>query len=623
MLAAVLMPLVQFASTVAFAQVPEGISPTSAGGGLTTGATPTSAADASGLIATPDVAWRALLPLVILGVGAVLLLTITALLHKRKLTGGFYAGWTIAVASLAMLAVVPLWARVQGWDHIFWWDLDTGTVGPFSTMGTTCTTVGSGCGTVGVDGFSLTLTLLIGASVIITALLASNYLRREGLDGPEFYVLLLLSAAGGVVMAMANDLIVLFLGLETLSIAVYVLAAIHLKRARSQEAGMKYFVMGAFSSAFFLYGIAMIYGATGTTNLVTIKDLLATQVFAPIASPVGGLSDVTLNSPLLLLGLALLLIGLGFKVAAVPFHFWSPDVYDGSPTPVVVYMASGIKAAGFAALVRVFVLTFGTYVNDWRPAVAVIAALSMIVGSILAVVQSNVKRTLAYSSINHAGFILMALAASSPEGVTAIVFYLIAYTFMVAGSFAIVTLVARRGDGRTDLADYRGLAQANPVLAITFAILLFAQAGVPFTSGFVAKLYTIIASIAADSLWLAIIAMVSSVLAAYLYLRIITMMYMSGNAEDGAISPADRVDKVHVPFAATVALAACLAVTVGAGVFPGPVTDFATQSTPALVQLDEPATVADPGAGAGQLQPTPGGAPTGAAGSGPGSTPGS
>jgi len=604
MLATVVGHLTSFAT---LAQTP----PVSVDGGLSGGAVPISAPDVSTVVATPDVAWRALLPIIILGVGAVLLLTITSLMHKRKLPAGFSAGWTIAVASLAMVAVVPLWARVQGWDHIFWWDLDTGTTGAFSTMGTTCTAIGSSCGTIGIDGFSLTLTLLIGAAVILTALLAAGYLHREGLDGPELYVLLLLSALGGVVMATANDLIVLFLGLETLSIAVYVLAAMHLKRVQSQEAGMKYFVMGAFSSAFFLYGIAMIYGATGTTNLVTIKDLLATQVFAPVSSPVEALSDVTLNSPLLLLGLGLLLIGLGFKVAAVPFHFWSPDVYDGAPTPVVAFMASAVKAAGFAALVRVFFLTFGTYANDWRPIVAVLAALSMIVGSILAIVQTNVKRTLAYSSINHAGFILMALAASSPEGVTAIVFYLIAYTFMVAGSFGVVTLVARRGDGRTDLDDYKGLSAANPVLAITFTVFLLAQAGVPFTSGFVAKLYTVIASIAADAVWLAIIAMVSSVVAAYLYLRIIVAMYMSGSVEDGTLPVPDKSARIRVPLAAGVALGVCLLVTIGAGIFPGPVTDFATESTPALVKLDE-SPAALPGVDVGQLPEVPPAATPGA-----------
>jgi NADH-quinone oxidoreductase subunit N len=258
-------------------------------------------------------------------------------------------------------------------------------------------------------------------------------------------------------------------------------------------------------------------------------------------------------------------------------------------------MASAVKAAGFAALVRVFALTFGTYASDWRPIVAVLAALSMVAGSLLAIVQTNVKRTLAYSSINHAGFILMALAASSPEGTSAIVFYLIAYTFMVAGSFAVVTLVSRQGDRRVDLDDYKGLSAANPLLAITFTIFLLAQAGVPFTSGFVAKLYTVIASIAAEATWLAIIAMVSSVVAAYLYLRIIVMMYMSGDTEDGTMPAPAKSDRIRIPFATGVALLVCVVVTLGAGIFPGPVTDVAGESTPALVRLDEAPVAQDSG----------------------------
>jgi NADH:ubiquinone oxidoreductase subunit 5 (subunit L)/multisubunit Na+/H+ antiporter MnhA subunit len=302
-------------------------------------------------------------------------------------------------------------------------------------------------------------------------------------------------------------------------------------------------------------------------RLVNIKNLLAGSCAAhPVRTFRRGWNpNVTLSSPLLLLGLGLMLVGLGFKVAAVPFHFWSADVFDGSRCRVVAFMGSGVKAAGFAALVRVFSIGFETYTTQWRPAIYALAVLSMVVGSALAIVQTNVKRTLAYSSISHAGFILMALASSSAEGDRAILFYLVTYTFMVAGSFGVVSIVARRGDGRTSLDDYKGLSKSNPGLAIVFTLFLLAQAGVPFTSGFVAKLYTIIAAIAADATWLAIIAMLSSVIAAFLYLRIIVSMYMSGDTEDGTVHT--TLAKNRVPAGAR-PRAASLVVTLASGSCP-------------------------------------------------------
>ncbi len=544
---------------------------------------------ATNALVTPDVSWRALLPLIIIGVGALLMLTVTSLARKKP-AHGTYAFVTVVIALAALAATIPLWARVQGWDHLFWWNLDTSVTGPFSTVGSVCGTAGPQCGAVGIDGFSLGITMLICVAIALGAMLASDYLRREGLDGPELYVLLLLSGGGGIVMAMANDLIVLFLGLETLSIAVYVLAAFHRKRIQSQESGLKYFVLGGFSSAFFLYGIAMVYGATASTNLVNIKNLLAGAIPAPIAAQEVGPfspSDFHLNSPLLLLGMGLMIVGLGFKVAAVPFHFWSPDVYQGAPTPVTAFMASGVKAAGFAAFVRVFNVGFQTYASDWRTAIAALAALSMVFGSLLAIVQTNVKRTLAYSSISHAGFILMAMAAASSEGNEAVLFYLITYTFMVVGSFGVVTLVAQKGDNATTLDDFRGLGQSNPILAFLLTVFLLAQAGVPFTSGFVAKLYTIIASISAQATWLAIVAMVSSVVAAFLYLRIIVSMYMSGDTEDGATrEPA--TPKIRIPAMAGIGLAICLFVTLWAGLFPGALTDFSHAGQPVLVNMGAP-----------------------------------
>jgi NADH-quinone oxidoreductase subunit N len=434
---------------------------------------------------------------------------------------------------------------------------------------------------VGIDGFSIFVTIVICSGVILGALLADGYLRRERLEGPEFYVLMLLSATGGVIMAMANDLIVLFLGLETLSIAVYVLSAMHLRRAQSQEGGLKYFILGAFSSAFFLYGIALIYGATGSTNLITIKSFMA--------------ENIPIENGLLLLGLALLLVGFGFKIAAMPFHSWSPDAYDGAPTPAVVYMAAAVKAAAFAGIVRVFMLTFENYSADWRPLVYGLAVLSMVGGALVAIVQSNVKRMMAYSSISHAGFILVAVEAASERGVQAVLFYLAAYTFMIAGTFAVISVVGRTGDGRHQLSDYRGLAHANPVLALVLTVFLLAQAGVPFTSGFFAKFYVIIAAVDEGSWVLALIAMVSAVIAAFLYLRLVVSMYMATpeGAEEEVPEPL-RAHPIRVSVGAWLGIAVCLAVTLVVGIVPDTVLDPAEKGTPALVQVAEAGPPAAP-----------------------------
>lgn len=514
-----------------------------------------------GTVSIPNIEWSAVLPLLILGVGAALLLTFTSL-ARRKPGNGVYAVYTVLVATAAMATSIPLWGRVQGWSSVGMWDIDP-PHGPFSAM----------AGAIGVDGFSIFLTLLICAAVILAALLSDDYLRREGIDGPEYYVLMLLSAFGGVTMAMANDLIVVFVGLETLSIAVYVLAAYHLKRVQSQEAGFKYFILGGFSSAFFLYGVAMIYGATGSTNLVEIKDFLA--------------STLPLNNGLLLVGLGMMLVGLGFKVAAVPFHSWSPDVYDGSPSPVAAFMASGVKAAGFAALLRVFVTGFGQYASDWQPVIYVLAALSMVVGAVVGLTQTNVKRALAYSSINHAGFMLMALQTASPRGVSAVLFYLATYTFMVAGSFGIATLAGRAGDAKHDLADYKGFSRTNPLLAGIFVVFLLGQSGFPLTSGFVAKFTTVAASVDAGSWPLATIGMLSAAASALIYLRIIVAMYMAESDEE-ADQPAPKSLRIKVPFAAGLALAACVIATIGFGVLPNGLSRVADESTPALVQTAAP-----------------------------------
>jgi NADH-quinone oxidoreductase subunit N len=493
-------------------------------------------------IDTPTVDWWALGPMLALVVGALLLMLLTSFVRSHLFPGA-YALVTCAAALTAVGLSVPLWKRVQDADR-----------GPFTALD----------GALGVDGFSVFATVVLAAGVVLAALLIDGYLRREGLDGVEGYVLLLLSASGGVVMAQANDLIVLFLGLEVLSIAVYVLAALHLRRVTSQEAGLKYFILGGFASAFLLYGIALIYGGTGTTNLTRISALFSTSVLE--------------NDGLVLAGLALVLVGLGFKVSAVPFHFWTPDVYQGAPTPMVAWMASGVKVAGFAGLIRVFVLSFQAYSVDWQPLVYGLAVATLLVGAVLAVVQTNVKRMLAYSSISHAGYVLVGVQAATDAGVEAALFYLAAYTFMVAGTFGVVTLVGRKDDARHSLDDYKGLGRERPLLALALTLFLFAQAGVPLTSGFFAKFYVITAAVDAGSTGLAIVAMIAAVIAAFLYLRIIVAMYMGDEEPADDAAPA-----VVVPVGAGIALALCVVVTIGVGVWPGAISNWAQDAIPVLV----------------------------------------
>ena len=493
-------------------------------------------------IARPEVAWVAVGPVLVLVGGALLMMIVGALARRRPLEGS-YALFTVVVSACAMAAAVPLWERVQDDDR-----------GPFTAL----------AGAIGVDGFSVFVTVLLCAGVVLAALLGNDYLREEGLErSGEPYVLLLLSASGGVMMASANDLIVLFLGLEILSIAVYVLAAMHLRRIKSQEAGVKYFVLGAFASAFLLYGIALVYGGTGTTNLVRIVDLFSQAALR--------------DNGLVLAGLGLLLVGFGFKIAAVPFHFWTPDVYEGSPTPMVAWMASGVKVAAFAGMLRVFVAGFGAYRVDWQPIVAAVTVVTLVVGSVLAIVQNDVKRMMAYSSISHAGFILLGVQAASDRGTAGALFYLAAYTFMIAGTFGVVTVLTRPGDTGHALDDYRGLSRRRPGLALVFTLFLLAQAGVPLTSGFFAKFEVIAAAVDAGSTWLAAVAMLAAVVAAFVYLRIIVTMYMT--------EPDEVATVPRVRFAAGLALAFAVLVTLVAGVWPDSIADVARDAVPSLVAI--------------------------------------
>ncbi len=485
----------------------------------------------------PKIDWFALSPPLILLGGGLVLMVASALTYGKWAKGAF-AFATATIAGAAGTMAIILWNKVNDG-------------GPRNLAK----------GALALDGFSLFVTLLICAAVLLTALFLDDYLRREGLDGVELYALMLMSAVGGVIMAMATDMVVLFLGLEILSIALYVMAASHLKRIDSQESGIKYFVLGGFSSAFMLYGIALIYGATGSTNYRKIAAFLST--------------NVVLENGLLMAGMALLLVGFAFKIAAAPFHSWTPDVYQGAPSPVTGFMASAAKAAAFAGMLRVFVITFATHVRDWRPAVLVLTILTLVVGSFLAVVQTNVKRMLAYSSVSHAGFMLIGLHAASPTGTSGTLFYLFTYAIVVLGSFGCVTLIGRTGDADHRLSAYRGLAKERPVLGLVFAIFLLAQAGTPLTSGFIAKLSVIRAAAENHSYTLAVTAMLCAVVSAFLYLRIVVSMFMS-DAEAGD----DSREKIRVPLSASVGLAAALGFTILAGVLPGWLLDLARHALP-------------------------------------------
>lgn len=486
-------------------------------------------------IATPEVLWWALLPLLFFSVSAVTLLTVASL--KRQMPDCWAPAWTVAAALATLVSLVPLWQKVM--DE-----------GPRSFLG----------GAVGIDGASLFITGILAVTVLATALLAHPYLKRQDLPGLEFYVLLLLSAAGGVVMASANDLIVLFLGIEVLSIAVYVLAAYHLRRIESQEAALKYFILGAFASAFLLYGIALVYGAVGSTNLSDINAWLA--------------QNILVEDGLLLAGLAMLLVGLGFKVAAAPFHAWTPDVYQGAPSPVVAWMAAGVKAAGFAALLRVFVTTFGSFSADWRPAMAVLAGASVLVGSLGAALQTDIKRLLAYSSVAHAGFLLIGIEAATVRGTSAVFSYLAIYALLAIGSFAVVTLMGGSGDQDHELEAYHGLGARQPWLAGAFTVLLLAQAGVPLTAGFVAKFGVIAAAADVGSWWLASVAMLATAVAAFAYLRVVVAMYLNEPATDETIG----VDRTTFWVISVVA-----ALVVLLGLMPSILLDVARQAVPVLV----------------------------------------
>ncbi|MQC26414.1 MAG: NADH-quinone oxidoreductase subunit N [Chloroflexi bacterium] len=375
-------------------------------------------------------------------------------------------------------------------------------------------------GMFAADGFSAFITLLLVLSGLLAIALSSDYLKRMSLNRPEYYVLMLFSITGMMLMASAADLIVVFLALELLSIPLYVLAAFAQPEPRSEEAGLKYFLLGAFASGFLLFGIALVYGATATTSL--------TGIF--IAAQSG------LEQPLyLLIGAALILVGLAFKVAAVPFHMWTPDVYEGSPTSVTAFMAAGAKIGGFAALIRIFIVALPSISEQIVPVLWALTALTLIGGNLLAIAQNNVKRMLAYSSISHAGFLLMALVVYGQDAarfdvVASALFYLLAFIITSSGSWGVVIALEKQAGKGLEFSDYAGLGRTQPVLALAMAVFMLSFTGVPPTLGFAGKFYLFRAVLEGEYVGLAILGMLASLISAYYYLRLIVVMYMqTGN----------------------------------------------------------------------------------------------
>ena len=363
-------------------------------------------------------------------------------------------------------------------------------------------------GTVAADDFALAFQMILLIVAGLSILLSERYIQQKGINYGEYYALMLFSTSGAMLMATSRELITIFIGLEVLSIALYVLSGFARTEARSEESAMKYFLLGAFSSGFFLYGIALVYGGAGTTRL----DHLA---LLPVA---------TLLSPYSVAGFALLIVGLGFKAAIVPFHSWTPDVYEGAPTSVTAFMSAGAKAGAFAALIRVAIvlLPLSAVFHDVFWALAV---LTMVVGNVVAIVQTNIKRMLAYSSIAHAGYILVGLLAQNAYGHAGILFYILAYTFMNLGAFGVLILLARRGQELNNVEDLQGLAQTQPWAAALMGLFMFSLAGIPPTAGFMGKFYVFIGAVQAHQYSLAVIGLIASVIGAAYYLRIVYTMY--------------------------------------------------------------------------------------------------
>ena len=535
----------------------------------------------------PQFAWAAISPeLVLFGVGVLALLLETA--GEKRLQVSFLAAAAIiaaaafaglrndepvlagmvALGAVAMLALTAIWRDrprmlsailtalgfagalgATAWQWTVYAGDAIALVGStsFSVVGTTSVISDM----VAVDGVALFSRFTICLAGLITIPLGYSYANDRRMHRGEYYPLLLFAATGMTLLASSADLIMVFISIEILSLALYILTAFARRDGNSQEAAFKYFILGAFSSALLLYGIAITYGVAGTTNIGRAGAALGS-----LDAPQG----------LILAAMAMLIVGFGFKTAIVPFHMWTPDVYQGAPTPVTGFMAAATKAAAFAAFVRVFVGALGPMAWSWIPVIWVLAVVTMLVGAVLAVVQRDVKRMLGYSAITHAGYVLLGLTAVSREGVSALLLYLLIYTFMSLGSFGVLSLLERRGRKAMALEDLRGLGRRYPVPAGMLGLFLLSLAGIPGTAGFIAKLAVFRAAMEAGQTVLVVVAVVSSVIAAFFYIRVIVLMFMEDKTaeEEAAQTPLTTTTGLSAGLALTAALIVVLGIVPGA-----------------------------------------------------------
>ena len=411
-------------------------------------------------------------------------------------------------------------------------------------------------GVVTADNFSLFVNLVLVAVGILTVIFSSQTIDRDRIPAGEYYAIMLFAIVGMMLMGQATDLLVIFLALETMSIAVYVLTGIRREQQQSTEAAFKYFLLGAFASAFFLYGVAFLYGVTGSTSLDRIGSVIAAQSMS--------------GNPMILLGVGLLIVGFAFKVAAVPFHMWSPDAYEGAPAVVTGFMSTGVKAAAVAAFVRVFLSALEPMIAEWAPVLWVIAAATMILGTVVGVAQTSLKRMLAYSSIAHGGYLMAGLVAGNDVGKAAILFYLAAYALTNLGAFGVIALLGTRERANDDLRDYAGLFKSHPALAVLMTFFLLSLGGFPPTAGFIAKWYVFSAAVGSGYYGLAIIGVLSSVVSVFFYLRIVVMMFMTDRDARPVPAPISGV--------AFAGLILSLIGVLYLGVLPSAVIDFAQAS---------------------------------------------